>query len=203
MKNFICYIFISTLLFGLPLNASASLEKAVFAGGCFWCLEHDLEVIPGVISAESGYTGGNALRPNYQDHNGHQEAVRVEFDSSKLAFTSLLRSYWRNIDPFDGQGQFCDRGDSYRPVIFYIGDSQREEIEGSIYSVARELNEQVDSLKVSVQPLKEFWIAEDYHQDFAEKNNLKYTFYRYNCGRDRRLENIWAENAKTSNPWKK
>ena len=179
-----------------------SLEKdAYFAGGCFWCLEHDLEELPGVISAESGYLGGDLLRPNYEKHNGHKESVSVKYDPAKITYMDLLRAYWRNIDPFDNEGQFCDRGDSYKPIIFLKDKNEKHLIEESFQKAAIELGVPQVDLKVEVAPFKTFWPAEGYHQDFAKKNSLKYSFYRFSCGRDDRLDKVWGENARTIVPW--
>ena len=198
-----CFLLIlaSIFLFGSPNFVEASQKEAVFAGGCFWCLEHDLEDLPGVLSVDSGYTGGELASPTYKNHKGHQEAVIVNFDTEKVAYKSLLRSFWRNIDPLDGEGQFCDRGDSYRPVVFTQGDSQREEAMQSIQDAARELDQPIGRIKVKVQDAKMFWMAEQYHQNFAERNRLKYSFYRNSCGRDRRLDEVWGENARTNAAW--
>ncbi len=201
LTNFLrCFLLICFLL-SSPLVTVAAEKEAVFAGGCFWCLEHDLETLPGVIGAESGYTGGKSLNPTYRAHQGHQEAVRVKFDPEKISYQDLLRSYWRNIDPFNDQGQFCDLGDSYRPLIFLSDDIQADEVEKSFKSAAHELNVSIDTIKVQVQNLERFWLAEDYHQNYAIRNNLKYSFYRLNCGRDRRLDKIWGVAARSSQPW--
>ena len=194
-------VFLCTSIFS-PIQTLASSQEAVFAGGCFWCLEHDLENLDGVSIAESGYTGGESLSPTYADHSGHQEAVRVKFDPQKISYPDLLRSFWRNIDPFDGDGQFCDRGDSYRPVIFIQDDLQADQVANSFAFAAKELSTSENSLNVSVEIMNRFWIAEDYHQDFANKNNFKYSFYRFNCGRDKRLQQIWGEEASSPSPWR-
>ena len=148
-----------------PAPAAAASEQAVLAGGCFWCLEHDLEALPGVIRVESGYSGGRLAHPTYRQVSaggtGHQESVRVFFDPKRLSYASLLRSYWRNIDPLDGGGQFCDRGESYRPVIFTAGSAQREQAITSRAAAARELGRPERELRVRIQPLERFWIAED------------------------------------------
>ena len=200
-------IFLCVALLGLPLQVLASVEEAVFAGGCFWCLEHDLEGLTGVISAESGYTGGDLPRPTYRQVSskttGHQEAVRVRFDASQISYAELLRSYWRNVDPLDGDGQFCDQGDSYRPVIFTRDDQQASEARESADAAALELAQPMSNLRVEIKPLSEFWLAEDYHQNYAELNNIKYNFYRYSCGRDRRLDQLWGDRARTGVPWQR
>ncbi len=176
-----------------PGVLDAAEEQAMFAGGCFWCLEHDLEDLPGVISAESGYSGGYLSDPTYANHEGHQEVVFIRFDPSKISYKNLLYSYWRNIDPLDGAGQFCDRGDSYRPVIFPFDSNQKNIAIKSFDKVAKELNEPIENIKVEIEEADKFWIAEDYHQDFAKLNSLKYNFYRYSCGRDRRLDQLWRK----------
>ncbi len=176
-------------------------KQAVFAGGCFWCLEHDLEALEGVTSVESGYSGGRLNNPNYQNHTGHQESVIVNYDPEKITYRKLLRYYLRNIDPFDGEGQFCDRGDSYKPVIFIGNGDQKEFATESIQLAAKELGQPIERLKIEVLPLTKFWLAEDYHQDFAERNALKYNFYRYSCGRDARLKEVWGSKATKGSDW--
>ena len=191
------------LLIGAPFRSIAAEQEAIFAGGCFWCLEHDLESLPGVISAKSGYSGGDLIRPTYGMHGGHQEAVLVSFDSEKISYPELLRSYWRNVDPLDGDGQFCDRGDSYRPVIFVKGDQQERDAIFSAKAAANELGLSASNIKIQIQKATKFWLAEDYHQDFAKKNNLKYSLYRFSCGRDSQLDELWGERARTGKGWAK
>ncbi|MEB3351116.1 MAG: peptide-methionine (S)-S-oxide reductase MsrA [Cyanobacteriota bacterium] len=186
--------------------AAAVTAEAVLAGGCFWCLEHDLEVLPGVLAAESGYSGGRLERPSYRQVSaggtGHQESVRVRFDPRRISYATLLRAYWRNIDPLDGGGQFCDRGDSYRPVIFTSGATQAEQARASRAAAARELGRPAAELKVRIQPLERFWPAEAYHQNYAEGNTVKYRYYRWSCGRDRRLDAVWGPRARSGAPWR-
>ncbi len=181
------------LLIVCPLQAFAQQEEAIFAGGCFWCLEHDLEALDGVVSAQSGYSGGDLANPTYENHSGHQEVVKVVFDSDTLSYKDLLKQYWVNIDPFDNKGQFCDRGDSYKPVIFTSNQEQEHEAKESQKDISILLNIPVDQLKVDIIDSKYFWLAENYHQDFAVKNPLKYNFYRTSCGRDKRLKKVWGE----------
>ena len=194
------------LLLGPTPPALAATEEAVLAGGCFWCLEHDLEVLPGVLDVVSGFSGGSLENPSYHQVSGggtgHQEAVRVRFDTTRLRYGTLLRAYWRNIDPFDGRGQFCDKGDSYRPVIFTGTAQQMVEARNSAVAAARELGQPVSALKVAIQPLNRFWPAETYHQDYAVRNDLKYRYYRFACGRDRRLDQVWGTQARSDKPWK-
>jgi peptide-methionine (S)-S-oxide reductase len=193
------------LLLGPGAPAWAATEEAVLAGGCFWCLEHDLEGLPGVIDVESGYSGGKQANPTYQQVSaggtGHQESVRVRFDNTKLRYEVLLRAYWRNVDPFDGGGQFCDRGDSYRPVIFTTSATQAVEARNSLVAASRELGKPTSRIKVSVRALSRFWPAETYHQNYAKRNGVRYRYYRWACRRDQRLDQVWGERARSSGRW--
>ena len=184
---------------------AAPTQEAVLAGGCFWCLEHDLEVLAGVLDAQSGYSGGSLEKPTYGQVSaggtGHQEVVLVKFDPARISYGDLLRAYWRNIDPLDGGGQFCDRGSSYSPVIFVRGDQQRSQAQASLRAAAAELRRPTEALKVKIKPLKRFWPAENYHQDYAERNKVKYNYYRWACGRDRRLDSVWGSRARSGRAW--
>jgi peptide-methionine (S)-S-oxide reductase len=183
----------------------AATEEAVLAGGCFWCLEHDLEELPGVLDVESGYSGGRKANPTYGEVSaggtGHQESVRVRFDNTKIRYEALLRAYWRNVDPFDGGGQFCDRGDSYRPVIFSTSATQAVEARNSLVAAARELGRPGAAIKVAVRPLAKFWPAETYHQNYARRNGLRYRYYRWSCRRDQRLDAVWGARARSGERW--
>ena len=192
-RRLIVFSILLQLLIASPLQAFAESEEAIFAGGCFWCLEHDLEKLDGVVSAESGYSGGDLIDPTYQDHSGHQEVVKVIFDSDIISYKDLLKQYWVNIDPFDNKGQFCDRGDSYKPVIFTSNQEQKRDAKESQETISVGLNIPLEQLKVDIVESKVFWLAENYHQDFAVKNPLKYNFYRTSCGRDNRLKKVWGE----------
>ena len=134
---------------------------------------------------------------------GHQEVVEVRFDPDQISYGTLLRSYWRNVDPLDGGGQFCDRGDSYRPVIFTADAAQAREAEASAQAAAVELGQPRSALKVELRDAARFWRAEDYHQNYAELNELKYNYYRFSCGRDRRLDQVWGDNARGDAAWSK
>ena len=157
--------------------------------------------------AVSGYSGGQVERPTYRqvssETTGHQEAVQVRFDPDQISYAELLRSYWRNVDPLDGGGQFCDRGDSYRPVIFTADVDQAEAAQASAQAAARELGQPRSALKVELRQAARFWPAEAYHQNYASRNSIKYNFYRFSCGRDNRLYEVWGENARTGNDWSK
>ena len=192
LRRIIVFSMLLQLLIAFPVEVFAESEEAIFAGGCFWCLEHDLEGLDGVVSAESGYSGGDLINPTYDNHNGHQEVVKVSFDPEVISYKDLLKQYWINIDPFDDKGQFCDRGDSYKPVIFVSNKDQENIAKESKQSISSELNTPLDQLKVDIIDSKPFWIAENYHQDFAVKNPLKYNFYRKSCGRDNRLKKVWG-----------
>ncbi|MFY8150053.1 MAG: peptide-methionine (S)-S-oxide reductase MsrA [Prochlorococcaceae cyanobacterium] len=195
----------SASLVAAPPPAAAAVQEAVFAGGCFWCLEHDLETLPGVLDAVSGYSGGALANPTYRrvsaGGTGHQESVRVRFDDARISYATLLRAFWRNVDPLDGGGQFCDRGDSYRPVIFPRGSSQLREAQASRTAAGRELGRPMSALKVEIKPLQRFWPAEEYHQNYAERNQVKYKYYRWSCGRDRRLDAVWGRRARGAASW--
>lgn len=175
--------------------AMAEKAEAVFAGGCFWCMEADFEKLDGVSEAISGFTGGEIPNPTYNgNHKGHYEAVRVIYDPEVVSYQDLLDYYWVNIDPFDGKGQFCDKGHSYLSAIFVANDKQRRLAEAS----RQEVVEQFPDKKV-VTPILDastFWPIkgnESYHQDYYKKSPLRYKFYRLSCGRDSRLEEIWGE----------
>lgn len=196
---------VGALLLGAPGSVFAAVENAVLAGGCFWCLESDLEKLPGVLSVESGYSGGSVAKPTYRqvtsETTGHQEVVEVRFDPAKISYPRLLQSYWRNVDPLDGGGQFCDRGDSYRPVIFTNSEAQDQAARASRAAAARELGVPEAKLKVEIKPFKKFWPAEGYHQNYAKNNSLRYRFYRFSCGRDRRLDQVWGSKARSGAAW--
>ena len=178
-------------------------DEIVLAGGCFWCLEHDLEYLKGVDFVKSGYSGGDLNNPIYENHNGHQEVVLVNYDPKIVSLDKILRLYLRNIDPLDGKGQFCDRGDSYKPVIFFENPLEENQSNDALISASKELKVPIEKIKVEVKSKNKFWLAEDYHQNFAENNEFKYKFYRYSCGRDKRLDDLWGENSKSANEWSK
>ena len=198
MKNLFS-IFIIVLIFINPLRVNAN--EIVLAGGCFWCLEHDLESLSGVDGVKSGYSGGDILNPTYENHEGHQEVVLVNYDPNITSLETVLRAYFRNIDPLDGKGQFCDRGDSYRPVVFYDDLDEEDKSKNALISASKELGVTVAQIKVELKSRNKFWIAEDYHQNYANKNELKYKFYRYACGRDKRLNQLWGDRSQKAVSW--
>ena len=197
--KFLLSLFVIFCFIANPIEAYS--DEVILAGGCFWCLEHDLEYLDGVDFVQSGYSGGDLNNPTYENHNGHQEVVLVNYDPEIVSLDKILRLYLRNIDPLDGKGQFCDRGDSYRPVIFYQDSIEENKSNHALASASRELQVPIEEIKVEVKSKNKFWLAEDYHQDFAENNEFKYKFYRYSCGRDKRLDKLWGVNSKSGNEW--
>lgn len=173
-----------------PLPAGA-IAEAVFAGGCFWCAEHDFQKVAGVVDVESGYAGGASVNPTYQNHEGHLEVVRVRFDAARISYAQLVEAYWRLVDVEDGGGQFCDRGNSYRPAIFATQE-QRPIAEASKAALAAS-GAVGKPIAVEILPAAPFWLAEAYHQDYAERNPVQYNFYRFRCGRDQRLAALWGK----------
>jgi peptide-methionine (S)-S-oxide reductase len=174
-------------------GAQSRAEVAVFAGGCFWCVEADFDKVAGVLSTTSGYTGGSVANPTYQQVSsggtGHVEAVRVEFDPAVVTYDALLDHFWKSVDPFNGRGQFCDTGEQYRPVIFTSTVAQKTQAEASRQAVRARFKERI---AVEITPAGPFYKAEPYHQDYYKKNPVRYKFYRWNCGRDSRLAQVWG-----------
>jgi peptide-methionine (S)-S-oxide reductase len=171
----------------------AGQATAVFAGGCFWCMEAAFTHRDGVIDVVSGYTGGERANPSYQNHQGFVEAVQVSYDPAQVSYPQLLDIFWRNIDPLDNGGQFCDRGPSYRSAIFAQTDAQRTLAQQSLAEMARRFAP--DKVYTEIRPASKFWPAEDYHQDYYLKNPVRYKYYRWNCGRDQRLQHVWGNEA--------
>lgn len=167
----------------------SGVQEAVFAGGCFWCMEHDMGAIPGVVEVMSGYTGGRNANPTYENHPGHYEAVRVRFDPRVISYRQLVDRYWLFTDPTDDGGQFCDRGSSYRPAIF-VTPEQRADAEASKAAIVA--SGRVNGRVITpVLNLGAFTEAEDYHRDYARRNPTRYAMYRAGCGRDARLRQVW------------
>ncbi len=167
--------------------------EAVFAGGCFWCMEGPFDKVPGVLETWSGYTGGSERGATYKEvsygRTSHLEALRVIYDPSKVKYVELLEIFWRNIDPTQDDGQFCDKGPHYRSAIFTSDVAEVAAAKASRQVVAEKLNKPVVT---EIRPMSDFWLAEDYHQDFYQKNPAHYLRYRTGCGRDRRLEQLWG-----------
>lgn len=176
-----------------PAPKAAGTATAVFAGGCFWCTESDFDHIPGVISTTSGYAGGDVANPTYEQvsagNTGHIESVRVAYDPARVSYATLVERFFRTIDPLDDGGSFCDRGYQYRSAIFVANAAERRIAEAAAARAARELGRPVATL---ILPARNFYAAEEYHQDYYRKNPIRYRFYRWNCGRDQRIEELWG-----------
>ena len=182
------------ILIFLTLIVQAEENKATFAGGCFWCMEAVFQPLNGVISVESGYMGGKKAKANYKSvsrgDSGHYEVVEIRYDSDKISYTKLLDTFWRNIDPLDNQGQFYDKGEQYQTVIFYHNTKQKE----LALSSKRNLNALKrfsGKIATKIKPSKEFFKAEDYHQDYFKRNTLQYQMYKKASGRDKYLRQLW------------
>ena len=185
------------LVAGLASASTAKAQEtadAIFAGGCFWCVEADMDKVPGVSETVSGYIGGENDDPTYENHKafGHYQAVRVTFDSSATSYAELLDIFLRTIDVTDDGGQFCDRGPAYRSAIFVADDDEREAAEAAIAAAEAVLGR---SVVTPVLDAPAFWPAEDYHQEYYLENSFRYTGYRFACGRDRQVRQVWGEEA--------
>lgn len=201
---------LSVLWAALALHASLALAqgpagkpalaKATFAGGCFWCMEKPFEDLPGVVSVTSGYSGGEKRSPTYEEVSagttGHAEAVQVIYDPRTITYAQLLEVYWHNVDPTTPEGQFCDHGRQYRSAIFVHDETQKRLAEESRKEKQAELAQRVNKpIVTEIVPFREFWPAEEYHQNFYKKNPVRYQSYRLGCGRDRRLQELWGDKA--------
>jgi len=179
------------------VSAKPEAEKratAIFAMGCFWCAEADFEKVDGVVDVVSGYTGGRVRNPSYEQVSaggtGHYEAVLVTYDPSKVKYSDLLSVFWRNVDPFDAEGQFCDKGESYRAAIFPSSVAERKAADASREYLVAHFKRDLATRIITRAP---FYRAEDYHQDYYKKNPLRYRYYRSRCGRDDRLAEVWGK----------
>ena len=185
-------LLISTFLMCLNIGQAQSLKTAYFAGGCFWCMEESFEKVEGVIEVVSGYSGGTTTNPTYKEvtygNTGHFEVVEIKYDSEKINYKKLLDIFWINIDPFDGKGQFCDKGYSYRSVVFYILDDEKKLIDKSIKKLEKKFNK---SIVTYVKKFDKFYKAEEYHQDYYVENFINYLRYKKACRRVKTLEKIW------------
>ena len=197
-------IITGSLLLSLPMAmhsvaqpVKASTETAVFAGGCFWCTESDFEKVDGVVEAISGYTAGQEKNPTYQRVSagvtGHTEAVKVIYDPKKVSYTDLLEVYWPSIDPTVKDRQFCDTGSQYRTGIYYQGENQKKLALASLKELKK--SGRFKKIYTEVEPLEAFYEAEGYHQNYYKENPIRYNYYRFSCGRDKRLKEIWGEDA--------
>lgn len=178
--------------------AEDDLREAVFAGGCFWCVEADFDKVPGVVETISGYTGGHVEDPSYEQVSsggtGHYEAVKIVYNPEKVSYEDLLHTFWRTVDPLDAHGQFCDRGNSYRTAIFAVNERQEKLAKASKRELQESgvLNAEIVTPVLSAEP---FYRAEEYHQNYYKKNSIKYNYYRWRCGRDGRVEELWGDEA--------
>jgi peptide-methionine (S)-S-oxide reductase len=190
-----CLLAVSTL----GASAQDKAAKAIFAGGCFWCVEADFDKVPGVISTTSGYLNGKTKNPTYKDVSaggtGHVEAVEIVYDPAKVNYAKLLDVFWRNIDPLVKDRQFCDSGDMYRTGIYYLDDEQKKLADETKKAVQAKFAPR--TVYTEIVKADTFYKAEDYHQDYYEKNPFRYQAYRFNCGRDRRLQELWGKSDKT------
>lgn len=181
---------------GAQAADKAGTETALFAGGCFWCVEADFDKVPGVVETVSGYTGGTVENPTYHQVSaggtGHYESVLITFDPDEVTYKELLFTFWRSVDPTDAGGQFCDRGDSYRTAVFVAGPEQRAIAEASKAAAEKALGQKIVT---QILDRSAFWPAEGYHQDYYHKNPLRYRYYRWGCGRDTRIQELWGDAA--------
>ncbi len=195
LKTFlVTFALISFTTFAQAMEKPANYKVATFAGGCFWCMEGPFDKLEGVISTTSGYTGGHAKNPTYRQvtsgNTGHTEAVQIVYDASKITFDKLLEVFWINIDPLQANAQFCDYGSQYRAGVFYHDDEQRKKSLATREDVKQKFSEK--TVVTEVTPFDVFYAAEDYHQDYYIKNPLRYKYYRWRCGRDARLNELWG-----------
>ncbi|BAV34758.1 peptide methionine sulfoxide reductase MsrA [Sulfuricaulis limicola] len=175
-------------------KGKAATATAVFAGGCFWCMEPPFDALPGVVATTSGYTGGQKQNPTYEQvsagDTGHVEAVQITYDPKLISYEKLLEVFWRNVDPLDKGGQFCDRGSTYTTAIFVQNQEERKLAEQSKAAIDKKLGKPVVT---AIRAAATFYPAEEYHQNYYQKNPLRYKYYRYSCGRDQRLEQLWGK----------
>ncbi len=181
---------------GADSSGSESMAKATFAGGCFWCMEPPFDKLDGVVSTTSGYSGGDKVNPTYKEVSaggtGHTEVVQIVFDPGKIGYAELLEVFWRNIDPTTSDRQFCDVGDQYRSAVFYH-DGEQERLAEESKQAIEDSGRLPGPVVTEITEFGGFWPAEDYHQDYYEKNPIRYKYYRYRCGRDQRLEELWGK----------
>lgn len=189
---------------GLALTAPAAMAQkaatdtaiATFAGGCFWCIESDFDKVPGVIATVSGYTGGKTDNPTYREvsrgDTGHREALKITYDPKKISYAELLTVFWHSVDPVDPGGQFCDRGVPYQTAVFVHNEEQRKLAEASKAQAMKDLGKKIFT---PIETAAKFYKAEEYHQDYYKKKPLRYKYYRWNCGRNQKVEKLWGDKA--------
>ena len=191
MKRLLLAAFSLSLI--APVTQAAE-KTAIFAGGCFWCIEKDFEHVAGVLDVVSGYTGGSKKNPTYRSHEGHREAVKITYDDSKVSYQDLLTAFFRSVDPTDGGGQFCDRGHSYSTAVYAVNGEQLELAKAAKVQAGKDLGQPIATEIALAAPFTE---AEDYHQDYYKKSKVRYNYYRYACGRDARVKKLWGDMAYT------
>ena len=193
MKKIFGQIFVVFAVMSSSVQSTEPLETAIFAGGCFWCMEEAFEQIEGVVKVESGYTGGIIENPSYdmvsQGKTKHLEAIRVTYNPMIIQYENLLGGFWDNVDPFDGEGQFCDQGEHYRSAVFYGDEKERKAAVKTKEALKRKLASRVQ-IHTMILPRKKFYPAEEYHQDYYKKNPYRYNYYKFRCGRSQRLKEI-------------
>ena len=191
------------LLGATPALSAEPVPTATFAGGCFWCMQPAFDSVDGVVSTTVGYTGGHTKQPTYQDvetgTTGHAEAIQITYDAKKVSYAQLLDVFWHNIDPLTANRQFCDFGPQYRSAIFYHDEEQKRLAEASKKALESSGRFQ-QPIVTEIVPASEFYPAEAYHQDYYRKNPVRYHYYRFRCGRDRRLEELWGKPAPGVSP---
>jgi len=189
-------VLLLTLLFATPPLYANGFQTATFAGGCFWCVEDAFDGVHGVVETTSGYANGHIKNPTYEQvsagDTGYYESVKVKFDPEQVTYRKLLDVFWHNIDPTDNEGQFCDRGLQYRSAIFYENDAQRRVAKDSLAAL-RKNHPFKARIVTAIEPLEAFYPAEKYHQNYHQKNPIRYRFYKYSCGRTDRLEEVWGK----------
>ncbi|WP_352297269.1 peptide-methionine (S)-S-oxide reductase MsrA [Pseudoalteromonas sp. 20-MNA-CIBAN-0454] len=197
MKRILALALTSSVIFYASLAHANKTEKAVLAGGCFWCMESDFEKLAGVTDVISGFTGGKLKNPTYNgNHRGHYEAVEITYDPAIVSYKAILDHYWVNIDPFDAKGQFCDKGPSYLSAIFVANEQERKLAEQSKQAVSKQFpNKTVVTPILNTSTFYPINGDESYHQDYYKNNPIRYNTYRWRCGRDNRLEEIWGDKA--------
>ena len=200
-KRLLNIIYFYTLINASVIHATENIAQnsnatAIFAGGCFWCMEPPFDKLDGVLSTTSGYTDGQKIDPTYKEVSaggtGHTEAIQIKYDASKISYEKLLSVFWKNIDPTTKNAQFCDHGSQYRSGIYYHNEAQREAAEASLKSL-QQGKPFKQAIVTELNAASIFYPAEDYHQDYYQKNPIRYKYYRYSCGRDQRLDQLWGE----------
>lgn len=188
---------VSLLLCLIAFGVKGQSQLATFAGGCFWCMQPVFDEVPGVLETVVGYAGGNEPNPSYEDVSsggtGYLESIQIKYDTNKITYQKLLHIFWHNIDPLDNAGQFCDKGSQYRSVIFYHDAVQMEEAKKSEQALKDQNH--FANIYTEIRPFTTFYPAEEYHQKYYQKNPVRYKYYRFRCGRDQRLKEIWQKNS--------